>query len=134
VISIDRLLTNINQRGRATDTAVAAAEEELGLKLPADFVQFLKSGNGGEGFIGRKYVIFWGVEELPSINESYEVQQCAPGLLIFASSGGGEAYGFDTRKAPWPVVRVPFIGMEWGVAEIIGRSFSEFLVCLHEAG
>lgn len=28
-------------------------------------------------------------------NEEYQVRQYAPGVILFGSDGGGEAYGFD---------------------------------------
>jgi len=88
--------------------------------------------NGGEGFIGEEeYLMLWSVEELPSLNEAYEVQQYAPGLLLFGSSGGGEAYGFDTRKQCFEIVRVPFIGMTWDLAQPIATSFDLFMRTLY---
>jgi hypothetical protein len=108
----------------ATNMMIIASEEQLGARLPKDYVQFLKLANGGEGFIGNAYAIFWSVEELSSMNRSYEVQKYAPGLLIFGSDGGGEAYGFDTRASDWPIVQVPFVGMAWNLARPMGTSFS----------
>ena len=88
--------------------------------------------NGGEGFIGEEeYLMLWSVEELPSLNEAYEVQQYAPGLLLFGSSGGGEAYGFDTRNQRFEILRVPFIGMAWDLAQPIANSFDLFMRTLY---
>ena len=112
----------------ATDELVVAAQKQLGTDLPEQFVQFLKVTNGPEGYIGENaYVMLWGVEDLASLNAAYEVQMYAPGLLIFGSDGGGEAYGFDTRNIPWTIVRMPFIGMEWSMATPIASTFDEFL-------
>ena len=122
----------MNLRPGATDAAIAAGEMQLGMRLPADYVDFLKFTNGGEGFVGKNaYIILWGVEELASMNQEYEVQKYVPGLLIFGSDGGGEAYGFDTRSPQWPIVQVPFVGMEWDVAESMGTSFCQFLARLY---
>lgn len=130
--NIVRLLSDINLRCAATETSIAKVQEQLGLNLPADYVAFLRRTNGGEGFVGQQYVIFWGVDELPSMNCDYEVEMYAPGLLVFGSSGGGEAYGFDTRSSQWPVVSMPFVGMEWEVAEPMGPTFDAFLERLYE--
>jgi hypothetical protein len=131
VADIKGILTNLNHRPGATDAAIAAGEAQLGVRFPGDYVEFLKSTNGGEGFVGKEYVVLWGIEELASMNQSYEVQEYVPGLLIFGSSGGGEAYGFDTRTPRWPIVRVSFVGMEWDLADLLGVSFRQFLEHLH---
>jgi hypothetical protein len=56
--------------------------------------------NGGEGFIGENYLRAWPVEDLIQSNKDYRVDEAAPGLFLFGSSGGGEAFAFDTRSAP----------------------------------
>lgn len=117
----------------ATDNAITEAERQLGLKFPAEYVEFLKIANGGEGFIGKgAYAMLWCIQELASMNRAYEVQKNAPGLLIFGSDGGGEAYGFDTRDPHWPIVQVPFIGMDWRSAQPLGDTFASFLKHLHD--
>ena len=130
---INEFLVNLNRRPAATDAAIRATEKQLNAELPREYKGFLRSSNGGDGFVGKKYVILWRVDELPSLNQSYEVQKYVPGLLVFGSSGGGEAYGFDTRLPDWTIVRVPFVGMEWAVAEPMGSSFSEFLEQLYRS-
>ena len=133
VVDMRSFLDRLKLRCGATIAAIAEGEEQLVARLPAEYIEFLKLGNGGEGFIGNGYVILWGVEELASMNRSYEVQKYAPGLLIFGSDGGGEAYGFDTRCPQWPIVQVPFVGMDWRYARSMGDLFSDFLRSLHEA-
>ena len=125
-------LLKLNLRPSATLAAITECESQLGAKLPEDYCVFLRLTNGGEGFIGKNYMIFWRVEELVQLNQSYEVQRYADGLLIFGSSGGGEAYGFDTRHPTWPVVRLPFIGMDWRDSNLVGESFSAFMLCMYE--
>ena len=117
----------------ARDDQIAESETQLGRVLPPDYVEFLRVSNGGEGFIGKNaYLILWGVEELHSLNRDYEVEDAAPGLLVFGSNGGGEAFGFDTRSSGWPVVKVPFVVMDWKDARSMGGSFGDFLRRLHE--
>jgi hypothetical protein len=125
-------IEKLNRRPPATDEAIAAFEETLGAQLPGDYQRFLKIANGGEGFIGKNaYVILWGVDELASMNQAYEVENYAPGLLIFGSDGGGEAYGFDARNPHWTTVQVPFVGMGWKLARPIAVSFTGFLEHLY---
>jgi len=132
VFDIQRFLERFNRRPGASDITIAEAEEQLGLKLPADYVQFLKLTNGGEGFVGGGYAILWPVEELHSTNQGYEFAKYLPGFLSIGSNGGGEAYGFDTRDPLWPIVQAPFIGGGWNDAWPLGKSFNSFLEKLHE--
>ena len=126
-------LENMNLKYGASDAAIRESEKQIGSRLPEEYVHLLKLTNGGEGFIGENsYLVLWGVEELASMNAGYEVQKYVPGLLIFGSDGGGEAYGFDMRTSHWPVVQVPFVGMTWGLAESLGESFNAFLKHLYE--
>jgi len=125
------LLEKFNLETAATDETIRSSEIELGLRLPDQYVQFLKIGNGGEGFIGESYAIFWGVSELSSLNASYESNKLAPGFLIFGSDGGGEAFGFDTRGLNWPLFQIPFVGLDWNSARPLGNSFDEFLERLY---
>jgi len=100
--------------------AVDLLSEALGVMLPKNYTAFLKLHNGGEGFIGDSYIILWKAEELADFNRQYEVEKYAPGVLIFASSGGGEAYGFDIQSPSMPIIRVPFVGMAREYAEPVG--------------
>lgn len=83
--------------------------------------------NGGEGFLGEDYLILWGAEELAQFNREYEVQEYAPGLVLFGSDGGGEGFAFDTRSSPPQIVQVPFIGMELQYANPVGSDFRDFI-------
>lgn len=115
----------------------ATAQELLKLvssvgKLPEDYLDFLGSSNGGEGFLGSNYVILWEASNLLRYNDAYEVAIYAPGFFIFGSDGGGEAFGFDTRGANYSVMRIPFVGMDWDEGVFISDSFSGFLKLLQE--
>lgn len=111
----------------AAAAQVAAAENQLGKSLPSDFREFLLLTNGGEGMIGENYVMLWSADELSQYNKSYQVSDYAPGLLLFGSDGGGEAYAFDTRTSPSTVVMVPFVGMSLEDAKPVAPTFTAFL-------
>lgn len=102
----------------------------LGVALPASYIDFLKQHNGGEGFIGDNYIIFWEAEQLIDFNREYEVETYAPGILLFASSGGGEGYGFDTDDRAMPIVRIPFIGMDRQSIDVVASDISDFFARL----
>lgn len=104
-------LTEGQLNGPAEIPAVDGLSTHVGVALPESYIEFLKTHDGGEGFIGDSYIIFWKAEELVEFNREYEVETYAPGIFLFASNGGGEGYGFDTLDAAMPIVRIPFIGM-----------------------
>ena len=63
---------------------------------------------------GPRFTIIHGnrLKGYEPFNRDYEVESYCPELLLFGSSGGGEAYAFDKRSLPWRVVEVPFVGMD----------------------
>lgn len=103
---------------------------DLKVELPKDYLDFLRQHNGGEGFVGDHYIVFWKAEELADFNREYEVEKYAPGIFLFGSSGGGEGYGFDTQSAARPIVRIPFIGMERRYAAPVAKDFPDLFVKL----
>jgi hypothetical protein len=118
---------DFNGSNPATAEQIAAVERNLSKSLPHDFQKFLQLTNGGEGMIGENYVMLWSAEELGKYNDSYQVNEYAPGLLLFGSDGGGEGYAFDTRISPPTVVMVPFVGMSLKYAKPVAPTFSAFL-------
>jgi hypothetical protein len=75
---IGGLIQGLNRRAAATDAQIVETERQLGHRLPSAYVEFLRTANGGEGFIGEVvYVILWRVEELSSLNRDYKVEQCS---------------------------------------------------------
>lgn len=129
--NINEYVKNLNLNVPISDEEIDLFEKEIGIKLPYDYVEFLKMGNGGEGFVGENsYIIFWNLNEIIEINKAYNVKEYVPGLLLFASSGGGEAYAFDIRNKSMPLVKVPFIGMSLNEIEYISPKFITFLEIL----
>lgn len=123
-------LTEGQLNGPADISAVDGLSIHLGVALPESYVDFLKKHDGGEGFIGDNYIIFWKTEELADFNREYEVETYAPGIVLFASNGGGEGYGFDTEYAAMPIVRIPFIGMDRKYVISVARDLPDLFVQL----
>ena len=80
--------------------------------LPDGYTAFLRRANGGEGFIGERYVRLWTAEELIDMNRGYNVAQFFPDLFFIGTDGG--------------VFEVPFIGLPCD-ARMIADSFESFL-------
>ncbi len=121
-------LSKFEANSPARPEAVKSTQQALRLKLPDDYVNFMQGANGGEGSVGGdSFVMLWQLEELEEFNRDYEVADYCNGILLFGSSGGGEAFGFDTRHSQWTVVQVPFVGMGESTIKKVGNSFTDFL-------
>jgi cell wall assembly regulator SMI1 len=124
---VEGLLERFKTSGPAPQHLVEEAESALGTPLPDDYKEFLRRHDGGEGFIGSHYLILWKSAQLKPFNDGYEFQKYAPALVAFGSDGGGDAFAFDTRTNPYPIVLVPFIGMSHEDAYSVASSFPELL-------
>ena len=87
---------------------------------------FLARSNGGEGFIGERYVWLWKAEELITHNSGYQVAELFPNFFFIGTDGSGEAYAFDISGDDPTVFDVPFIGMP-SDANPIADSFDALL-------
>lgn len=106
---------------------VARFEASSNFQLPSDYSSFLQITNGGEGYLSpQHFAIVWRLEELMDLNEAYQTRKYAPGLFLFGSNGGGEAFAFD-RGANNCVVNVPFVGMDPSLVKFVCKSFSELV-------
>jgi hypothetical protein len=103
-------------------------EREIGIALPEDYRSIMEECNGGEGPVGRQYLVLWRGEEIADFNRDYQVNDLAPGLILFGSNGAGEGFGFDTRDPQLPIVQVPFIVLDLRHAVRVAGSFSELLM------
>jgi hypothetical protein len=132
----EQLLVSVETdvRAPATDATIAEFNRGFGRKLPADYEQFVRAMNGGEGWIGDAYACLWKVEELIPSNKDYGVDDSVPGLLLFGTNGANEAFAFDTRDDPWSVVVVPLILLQYEDAVPAGVSFTEFVERLRRFG
>jgi hypothetical protein len=133
LVSREKLFAEFDAKPAASPAAVARCQADLKFRLPVEYVQFLQQMNGGEGFIGENYLRAWPVEELIENNKEYLVDEAAPELFLFGSSGGGEAFAFDTRSSPPPIVAVPFIVISLEDAIMLAPNFNAFLQHLYRS-
>lgn len=126
-INATKYLAKFNGNPAATLALIRNAVNRDGLDLPNEYMKFIEEINGGEGFVGSNYIILWRIEELAKMNIDYQVQEYAPGLFLFGSDGGGEAFAFDMRSPSKPIVSVPFVGLDTSLARPYALNFIEFL-------
>lgn len=120
-------MSKFESKGGVSEEDIESAEVALRWMLPLDYREFQMKNGGGEGFLGENFLILWGVNELAEFNRDYEVEEYAPGLIVFGSDGAGDAFAFDTRFGKFDVVRVPFIGMGLESAVPVADSFDKFM-------
>jgi hypothetical protein len=123
----DTILEEFDLNPGASGDVVDDFASRFGFEPPLGYLDFMRRSNGGEGFVGARYLILWPLEGLSEQNARYEVTQFAPGLFLFGSSGGGEAYAFDLRQTESTIVSVPFVGMGLKEARPSGATFDAFL-------
>jgi hypothetical protein len=109
----------------ATEQELKEVEDEIGHRLPEPLRQILQTSGGPEGFFGESYIAFFSATDLAACWR--QAQQTAVGFVPFASDGGGERYGYDSRSPTRAFVLLPSIGMEWGVATLLATTWDEFL-------
>lgn len=132
-MNVSEVLSEWKLNPGASLSAVQEVASGLCLSLPHDYRDFLGKYNGGEGFIKDNYLILWRAEEIVLFNQEYEVHEYAPGIILFGSDGGGEGYGFDTREPSFPIVKIPFVGMDLSEAIPVARTFTDLFEALAES-
>ena len=74
-------------------------EEVNGLKLPEDYIEFMKEHNGGEGSIGNN---IWGelfkLEELEELNNDYEMEKWWPGYIAIGGDKADMIWAYNPQK------------------------------------
>jgi hypothetical protein len=98
---------------------------------PADYISYFATSVPREGplSVPPGWFQLWSPQELERFNADYEVDEYAPGLCGFASSGGGEMLAFAGDGS---VVMIPFVGMDAKLARPIAASWHEFVSLIGE--
>jgi hypothetical protein len=130
MISVKAIIDLLQKNEPATAAEMESFRSTCPVDLPKDYLEFVEYSNGAAGsFPNGNHIILWRIERLVERNRAYEVEDYAPGIFVFGSSGGGEAYGFDTRSSI-AVIPIPFVGMQLSEVEYLVPSFTEFLTAL----
>lgn len=80
-IEIEELLLNV--------------EKELNIMMPAFYKQFIKSNNLYESKLFNNLTLLYGLDDLCTRNNDYQIQQYMPGFLLMGDDSGG--YGIVIR-------------------------------------
>jgi hypothetical protein len=127
--SLDPILSRCDRKPGAGSEAVAAMTAQLGQSLPDDYLAFLESSNGAEGWIGENYVQFYSAQEVAEHGR----HEAYPKYVFIGSDGGGEGFAYDMSVDPPPIVNLPFIGGEHAIARVLSTDLLAFLERLARA-
>jgi len=118
----------------AGEDRIAAAEEEMDCKLPLDVKELLRELDGGEGTLGprKRPLQLWPLERIRAECEAQEVTRAVPGLVLFASDGGSEGYGWLPRLKRGKYGRISLLAAGAHEFEPLGDSLEELLRALAE--
>lgn len=129
---LDKLLPEVKMRPAyppdEVEELVSDFIAEVGDIPHRDYLDFMRRHAGCDGPIGKDgYVRIWPLENVVLRTEQAEVDEFAPGLLLFAGDGGGEAYAFDRQAPGWPIVSVPLVGLSRKEMKFVASTFADFI-------
>ena len=133
--SLEPLLADVRLADQgASEERIAAAEEELECKLPQDVKAFLRDRDGGEGTLGprKRPIQLWPLERIRAECEAQEVTRAVPGLVLFASDGGSEGYGWLPRLKKGRYGRISLLAAGAHEFEPLADSLEDLLQALAE--
>lgn len=115
-------------RQGASVSTLAAAQQDLGMiRLPSDYLDFMRQSNGGSGFIDDCFLQLWRIEDVKRLSDGYQEGEMERPWLFFGSNGGGEGFAFDLRGGAMAVFEVPFVTLDPADALFCAPSFTEFM-------
>lgn len=121
------LAEKLERVGAANPASIKAVENELRFSFPPGYADFASLADGAEGFVGEAYLSMWPVNRLVALNAMVNVSRFAPGMVLFATDGGTQAYAFDGRQTPVSIVEVHIVTLRWSEATPLATDFEAFL-------
>lgn len=115
----------------ASSAAIREAEEKLRLRLSPDHVSVLQEHDGGEGFVGDgSYLAIWDVGELVEANHVLEAHRCVPGVVLIASDGADDVFGYSQSDGGSEYLVYPLVGLAASEGKVLGKSWDSFVEAL----
>jgi hypothetical protein len=127
---IIKFLDGFEKNPGVESALIQQVTQAVNLDFPLEYLGLFLHMNGGEGFVGDNYCRLYSIENLIPLNQAFMITDFAPGFFIFGSTGGGEAFAFDTKSKPFSIVKIPFIPMDVKYAELLGTTIYDFFVSL----
>lgn len=131
-ILIQKLLVDFKMGSLPAKEDVSELIEKIDFDIDKDYLDFIKTYNGGEGFVGEEFLSLWFISDIIKMNPYYKEDTYAKSIFFFGSNGGDAGYGF--RKSDGVVFEVPYIDMSQECSIMLGSNFKEFLISLSKNG
>lgn len=124
-----RLLGAMKPNAPATEEAVAAAQRDLGVIFPDDYVEFLRHADGAEGLttVGAWLALYPLAEVLAATQDLRSFDDRFRPLVVLASDGGEEDYVLDPRRTPPQIYEWELFSPEPFDGRPVGSTLRELL-------
>jgi len=96
------------------------------IALPPDYKLYFESPGPREGLLktGPGWFRLWAPQDVERQNRNYGVQERAPGLVAFGSSGGCELFAFDQLDR---IMILPMVDMTTQSATLLCERWADFV-------
>ena len=123
---VNKIASLLNNNHGVDSKDITVIEERLNAAFPQDYITLLKRSNGGEGYVGKNYISLWKVEDLPALNEEYQIQKyLSEKFLGIGTDGGGICYGFCLDKN-YSIFKCPLGDLDIKEVVIVAKSTKDF--------
>ena len=123
---VKKIASLLNNNHGVDSKDITVIEERLNASFPQDYITLLKRSNGGEGYVGENYISLWKVEDLPALNEDYQIQKyLSEKFLGIGTDGGGICYGFCLDKN-YSIFKCPLGDLDINEVVIVAKSTKDF--------
>ena len=82
----------------ADDLSISNAETSLGVKLPIEYIEFVKEFGGGFFALGTVYSLDE-ESDINIVNENKKYNNIRESNIIFSDNGAGDLYGFKEKNS-----------------------------------
>jgi hypothetical protein len=120
---VERLLASVTRRQPPDPGLLKEMVASAALTLADDYVQFMRTSDGGEGDVGERWIEIWPVER---VLEQLESPPHYEGVVLFAGDGANTVFGFD-RFRDGQIVEGDWIGLNRDELIPHGATFTDFL-------
>ncbi len=107
-------------------TEIETFKKLLTFKCPSDYLTFITTYDGGDGYIGKDYLALWSVAEMIEINQFYKDEDPLffEKYWVFASNTGIFRYAFE--KLTGHIIEIDPYDDDY--AMFMGTTLQEFLI------